>query len=533
MGRIVAFLCVLAVLAPICAADAPSDGERAEAEEAFRVLFAKEYEAAVASRTFDDDLALARKLLDGAKKAKGQAALLEILCEKAVTLASARPEGYAAAIEALLLEAKRLETKAEACHERVLALRRRHFDESRGPEREKAGEALIDALVARGDAFLADWEAVQAEMTFKQALTVARDIRSQRADDLEAKIMLTYDLKKTAALVQQLESQVGASPDNAALRNRLVRLLVVECDDPSRATRYIDDSCEPELRKYVPAVAKGVDEAPELACLELAGWYRDLAKDVDEVTEKRLLARSQAYAKRFLHLHKEADARRMTAELMLKDLEARLEKLDPKPADKATTVRSWVELLGLIDLRRDATYGYWTKRGKVISFPRIDRGYLYIRAEPKGDYQLQMKFVVPKGGGGWLRLRMPFGPVSASLVLGKSFCGLQYLDGSSASANESTFRKFGIETGRPYVLNVQVKSTEGRVAVTSTLNGRPFVQWSGEPRRLSDYSTSTSSSSYFRLNVDGTTIDLHSLRVLMLTGKLDTTYASSRDKDDG
>ena len=87
------------------AAEADSE-EATKAAEVFQSLYGADLERARASRDSKDDLELASRILTGAKESVSQPARVTVLCEKVCELASAHPEGYAIAIEALELEVR-------------------------------------------------------------------------------------------------------------------------------------------------------------------------------------------------------------------------------------------------------------------------------------------------------------------------------------------------------------------------------------------------------------------------------------------
>ncbi|MBE3123596.1 MAG: formylglycine-generating enzyme family protein, partial [Planctomycetes bacterium] len=116
----------------------------------------------------------------------------------------------------------------------------------------------------------------------------------------------------------------------------IARLYLVELDNPKAAAEFVDDRCDDETRKYVPAAAKPVGKAPELACKELGDWYRGLADQTSAPASKgAMLRRAKAYYERFMSLHKPNDLARAGTTLMLKKIDGALAKLGPVAEDKS------------------------------------------------------------------------------------------------------------------------------------------------------------------------------------------------------
>jgi len=141
------------------------------------------------------------------------------------------------------------------------------------------------------------------------------------------------DAAKAAEVFQSLYGddlqRVAATRDTAGDIALAARLL--EAAKAAGAAEYLDAACDPALRKYVPAAAKGVEAAPELACVELGDWYRDLAAAATTGSKVSTLTRAQAYYARYLALHAAAGMDRTKAELALTKVEEELDRLRGRP----------------------------------------------------------------------------------------------------------------------------------------------------------------------------------------------------------
>ena len=118
-----------------------------------------------------------------------------------------------------------------------------------------------------------------------------------------------------------------------------MRLYLVEMNNPAEAAKFVDETLDEATRKYVPAAAKPIEEAPELACNELGDWYRGLADQATATASKgAMLERAKAYYERFVDLHKADDLARAGATLMLKKIDDALAKIESKSSPSTLTL---------------------------------------------------------------------------------------------------------------------------------------------------------------------------------------------------
>ncbi|HUU11042.1 MAG TPA: hypothetical protein VM431_10965 [Phycisphaerae bacterium] len=301
-----------------------------EAEDTFNQLYAEDLKRVAATRSDDDDLALAKQLLEAAEKATHQAAFLALLCEEAHGLAIKDPAGYPTAKAALELLAANVPEKKVESLQKVAAMCQRPYATARGDARAKAGEALIEALTVLADAQAAAEDCDGAGVTLRQALVVAARIKSESKAALQAQLAALGARQKIEKEIAALKAKLEKDPQDAASRKEIVRLCLVEMDDPAEAAKFIDETLDGATRKYVPAAAKPPEEAPELACKELGDWYHGLADQATApATKSAMLERARAYYERFVDLHQADDLARTGAALMLKKIEDALAKLGP------------------------------------------------------------------------------------------------------------------------------------------------------------------------------------------------------------
>jgi formylglycine-generating enzyme required for sulfatase activity len=325
--------CRLASAAILLASSLPVLAD--EAADTFNKLYGEDLQRVAATPLPADDVALAKQMLGDAKEAGDQPAFLSLLCEKAYELAVKDASGYATATAAMDLLAGKVPEKKVECLQNNARLYQKQYATARGEARTKAGEDFITALSAVAEAQVAAGDSDAAGVTLRQAVAVATTIKSENRADLQALLDNLAPRQKVEKQIAALKAKLDADPKDAASRKELVRLYLVEMDNPAEAAKFLDETLDEATRKYVPAAAKPVEDAPQLACTELGDWYKGLADQAATPASKgAMLRRAQGYYQRFLAVHKDEDLARTAATLTLKRIEDALAKCGPAGESK-------------------------------------------------------------------------------------------------------------------------------------------------------------------------------------------------------
>jgi hypothetical protein len=480
MARAWLVLAFLVLLSPVArAADAD---KAAEAAAAFQSLYGAELDRLRASRDPKESVGLATKLLAAAKQAPAQPEFVAVLCEKAYELALAHPDGYATAIDAVRLEAAAVPEKAAACADRLVEVRQRQFDLAKGDARPSAGEILIGAVLAAFEARKEAGAAADEIASYKRALMVARVIKSDRAGELETHVKALEQAIRLAVEIENLKKLIAADPKNQAARQRLVRLYLVDLDDPAEAAKLLEGVEDASLLKYVPAAAKPVETVPEFACLELGEWYRGLADAATPAAKALMFVRAKAYCERFLQLHVAEDLDRTKAALLLQKIAGEMQaagtpkpvanKQGPSPSTK-TRREEWIDLLPLVDLSKDALGGGWEKNGAELAIKsEVARTRVAIPVLVDGAYEFEVHCTRIFGQQTY-GVVLPVGSRQALLRLSQvsresDLCGL---DGTKIPTP--------IRSGDETVVLARVTPTGDQAEIDVKLNGNPLIHWKG------------------------------------------------------
>lgn len=467
-----------------------------EATDAFDSIYGADVKAVAATRDTADDLALARKLLKAARPDTTHPALAVVLCEKAHDLALKDPAGTSTAAEALRLAAGKAPDKKCEYLEKAVAIFQREYDAAPPAGRIGPGNLLIAALLDLAEA-QAD-NADTAEKTLRRALAVANAASSPLRAIVQQKVDSLAALGKTEAQVKKLAATLEADPSNAAARSQIVRLYTVELNQPAEAARFLGDGVDETFRKYVPGAAKPPAEAPELACMELGEWYRDLATTASAAARPAMLKRAQTYYERFLELHDKEDVTRSQATLALNKVADELAKSAASTRPEATGAAAagkklpngtWIDLIALTDPDQDCTDNralkLWQRQGTGLVGQPSQQGPTSIACPVaiEGSYDLQVKFL-RKQTYGYIYIHLPVGSRSVSLMLYSGRSGLSYVNGRSAYYNE-TGALTPFQVNRAYTVDIKVLTEGDDASIAVNLDGKALVRWKGPQAELS------------------------------------------------
>lgn len=303
---------------------------RTRPAETFETLFGEEAKKVAASSRTDDDVILARKVLATARKLKSQPALTAELLEKARGLARKAPGGYSTAIWALELLAHRDAGNRDKYLQDIASLRQRRHALSRGIEKEEEFGLLVDTLMELSDS-KADAGNYAAAMTCcRRAYALARGAKSPMADELDAKLKDLVQTGRLAGKIARAKARLKTDPTDAAARDELVRMYLVDMDNPAAAARLVNEDSDEFTRIYAPLATKNPAELEEGPCMELASWYRSLAdKATGALSKAGMLRRAKGYYEAFLAGHLKRDLAYVKAAMALEKVNGLLKKLEP------------------------------------------------------------------------------------------------------------------------------------------------------------------------------------------------------------
>ena len=107
--------------------------------------------------------------------------------------------------------------------------------------------------------------------------------------------------EKAAALAVELR----ANPKDVKARNRMLKLQLIELDDPVRAARYVDAAVEEGFKTNIPLAIEPLERLSEEAALQLAEWYVGLVARAGTGGKELMATRACKCYTRFFELHPE------------------------------------------------------------------------------------------------------------------------------------------------------------------------------------------------------------------------------------
>jgi hypothetical protein len=453
-----------------------------QATDAFNSLYGDEVKRVSATPTGVDDAALASRLLEAARTPGNPPALVAVICERAYELAMKDSCGYATAVLAMELLAEKVPEKKAECAPKILAAQVKIFSAAKADEKAGLGEKLLGSLTAASENQVAAGDLDGAVESIRQALGVAIALGSPAKAEMQTRFAALYVRQQKQKQAATLKAKVEANPQDAAARKDLLKLYLVDLDNPAEAAKLLDASADETMRKLLPEAAKPLDQTPEAACAPLGDWYRGMADQTTAATAKgAMLVRAKAYYQRFVELHAADDLTRTTATLALAKVEEALAAL-PAGSAPALPVK-WTDCMPLINPDRHTLVGTWRVKGEALQCEEVRGKWarIMIPMALEGAYELEVAFVRTEGDDS-INIHLPMGTSSCSLALswGRGECaGLDRIKDKSAKDNETTVRPGRLENGRQYVVTVKVLPRGGEVEISVTLDGKPYIKWRG------------------------------------------------------
>jgi len=334
MTRFMVACALTYALLPSAAAVGAETGAAEEAKAFYQSLYAEKVKAA---KTASEKVAVAKMLVVGAKESSAHPALVKLLCEQAYDLANMTQEGHATAAEAMqILMASAPDQRAPAA-EKLAALYQRMMIASRGDERTRVGQLLIDLLLVQAAEVTAKGEPAEAVAIYRRIVSAATDSKSPRTVELRKQLDGAVDRQRASNRIGQLQERLLRSAADFEAARELTLLYLLDLNQPENAAKYAGRAKDEKLARLVPLAAEDPSAVAEEPALELADWFRDLGKTGGEAARASALTRAKEWYQHFLSLHQTQDLSRKRVELTIVDLDAQLAKMAPVAARTASS----------------------------------------------------------------------------------------------------------------------------------------------------------------------------------------------------
>ncbi len=475
-------------------------GEEASAQ--FERLFGAEVRRVTATGDAKDDLELAATLLDASGQAEDD--LKVLLCEQSATLAQRSSVGGETAIRALLAVADAAPTRRAEMMQKVVDVRQRQYTTAKADERAAVGENLIAAEMSLATELENQGDCEAAAVLLRKAAAVAAVLKSPSRDRIKYQIDHTINTQRVNRQIEALKAKLKANTQDHAAADELLRVYVIDRDDPEGARQYTFLSTDTALQSKIKLATSDVEQITDQECFEVAEWYRDLAEQTkNPVPHLAMLRRAGDYYGQFLQKHDGEDIFKSKATLartkVLDELKA-LEKI--AGAEPARDPHAWIDVMPQIDLARD-TAGHWSRKQNALVNPGTDhRSPITLPVSTRGSYELQIRYARITGPGlentGGIAVGLPVASNSVALFVGISgdrenttYTGLSHIDGHRVSDHSNPTRTKGVGAAAgSYLLEIKVlgridAAHADRSAIIAGLNGAKFLDWADANAKLS------------------------------------------------
>jgi S1-C subfamily serine protease len=146
-----------------------------------------------------------------------------------------------------------------------------------------------------------------------------------------------------------------------------------------------------------------------------------------------------------------------------------------------------IDALLALDPKRNSLKGDWTLVNRQLVSPSLPYARMQLSESPGDDYRVTLRFTRLKGD--CLAVVFPVSHSAVTLVVsgwGGKTSGLAFVDGKDADRNQTT-RDGRLENGKPHELVLEVRSVDqNNSRVSVKLNGKPYLNWEGPWKRLSN-----------------------------------------------
>jgi len=256
-----------------------------------------------------------------------------------------------------------VEAKRPAAREKLIALFTKQSSAGKPDEREPAGEALIALLIIIGDEKLEKKQYPEAAADYRRAFTIAQQKKSESLDEVKAKMEFALSRDRTMKQLARLQEKLLKDADSATAEE-VVKVLVVDLDDPASAVPLLGRVKSEQLKKLVPLAAKAIGELSADEAMPLAELYKSFADANRGPAGLQLLNRAEQYFQRFLELEFSAGVMRTKAEVFLKEVQEAKAKLTT-PAATARPKLTKAQALTIIEAKYGADGGWADVTDKV------------------------------------------------------------------------------------------------------------------------------------------------------------------------
>lgn len=461
----------------LCSVGARADNEIAAT---FYSLYGRRIEQVKTTKDKLDDLALARELAADARKVEKHPGLLLLMCCSAHDLGAQHLSGRDTAIEAMELVYQKVPDKAEFALRKLLVLYPRQYGASQANKKKQVGAVLLARLLAMADICEQSGRYAEASKYNARAILLASSVDPTMRAQIQDKVKALSRRMAAQRKIDRYVSQLKDDPDDVVTRNKLIKVCLVEMDDPSAAMNFYTEDLDEVTKTYLPLAAKDPDDVAAPACFEMGQWYRSLAVTALSSAKPAMLRRARRFYRHFLDETAQnapaGNENRIRAQMSLRFIDAELAKL-----------ARWVNLLPLVDPSRHTLSGIWKAGGGKIGTDTGSVASIVVPVRPTGSYELQVGFKRTDGDN-TIIVNLPAGRHAVALLVSRMHgecAGLGLIDKINAGSNSTKVKTGVLLNKKLHTIAVKVALSGQNAHITVKLNNKQIIDWTGKQSALS------------------------------------------------
>ncbi len=509
----------------------------AQAQKVFDQLYGERLKSVARTAELKDDLELAKELRAAAVQSPQNPQLVVILARNAVKLASKKPDGYEIAAEAHQLIAATDSKLALPSLTAAAELMRKSYIRAPRDQRPVLGDKLITAYLALAEYHVRQKQYTPAVVAYQKAYRQAIAIKSDRKEDVKIDLDAAVAARRIERSIELEKAKLKRNPKDTNAARELIRLYLVELDDPKGALPFTLIANDIKTRANIALARAELTELDEAKTIQLADWYMQLAASTQANQAKSLmLRRADKYYAHFLTQNSTDSLAKTKATLARSRIEKQLARLDVK-SGTASKGGKWIDLLSRIDINRDTIRGQWAVRSKKLSVSAGFLSAIRLPVEIQGSYEFEVKFTLTSGAT--LVVILPVGKSVTTLQLGRAdytkknfFDGLQTIKGQQVTTakNPSRTASKALPLNKSHTVLITVIVKKDNVAVQATLNGSKAFAWSGPQADLAlePQLGDMSGNAILGLLANRSDFIYHSLRIKSRGGKITPKKVSKK-----
>ncbi|MEM9413867.1 MAG: hypothetical protein AAGA29_00130 [Planctomycetota bacterium] len=451
--------------APIAAQDETTPEDQGVVDAFFR----DKITAVRRTRGTEDDALLIAEMVEKAREVPDSPGVQRRIYETAIELGMSTG-AYLPAIGAAVQLQKDFPDAVMATDEALLGYYAEAYRETLRAERAEIAEPYLALMVRQAEEAEAAGNAESAQRLYREALSIARSVRSPLEDSLAASMERINAAAQIEGRIRALTSALEINDRNTSAARELTMLLVLHRKDLPAAAEVVGLTQDPDLIDAVTMGAGGPDAADAAEALRVADWYFGLADQEPEMVEY-LLGEAAVYYDRFLDTYPREDALSGWVEKRREDAQNQLDEI--RSAAERLTRGEWRSVIEQIDPERHAILNAPTVRNGQLSV--ANSGFV-IPFQPEGNYDLRIQFRFDRGEDG-IVFYLPLGESDGAVYQYSRWDHSRIqIDGVERTQEKG----FMLTRGRVVELGIEVRVLrEGYASIVGYVDGDVCIRWVG------------------------------------------------------